>query len=896
MKRKVRQTLKNCCCALLMAAITLTGIYIPVGTTTERVAEAASSVVENAISWAIATANDNSHGYSMSSRWGPDYDCSSFVISAFKNAGVNVGAATCTNNMRSQFTQHGFQWIPWSQIGGTSGLQRGDILLNEKQHTEIYLGSGQNVGAHSNRGYPQTGDQTGTEVSVSGYYYHPWNGVLRYAGNDICNCTESYAADYYVSTDSLPLTMRSGHGTGYSVVTSIPKGSRVYVSRANGSWAHVEWNGYSGYCSMQYLTKIESKSYNLHVWVSDSKMGNIPSNFKKGTMYYLCYELTDLSTGRRVNETASMNYKATETVRNSNGTVYEYTYNNSDNNWIGVTCDSEDTYTGTVTISGDVGVSCSVSFDVYADTAPQIKVWAWENDDSQEISSIGVGQTAYCSYLIRDKYTEKNLNDVTSLWTSGKGYTVTIYVYNPSGVMVKSQSYKNNDCTWISFLPDKAGDYKIVVKVQGNMEGTREQIIKAQEKAHVYGSWTITKKATCTENGIRTRTCTICSQKQTESIAKIEHSYDNGRIQQQATCQKSGKKVYTCQVCGATKEEQIPVKEHTLISDAAKKPTCTEDGLTEGSHCSECGEIIVKQQVIPACGHNFDSRSWESDETGHWNRCACGEKSEISPHMFEWKTDLNDAGETMGAGHKECIICGYCSDGNMEIGDGWDGSTGDWHEPTETPAELTGDYAESEEKSPEPTDDCVEPTEKPSTSAGDYTEPTEKPSASAGDYAEPTEKPSASAGDHAEPTEKPSASAGNHAEQTKKPSQSDDRLGSDEDFSGTEERFSGTEDTTKNSYAKNKVKIAKVKRVMYQCKKGGCVALRWKKVAKAGGYQIQYSLKKNFAKKKTKYTKSNRKVIKGLKRNKTYYIRIRAYSNTKTKQYGGWSKYQISVI
>ena len=75
-------------------------------------AMAASSVIENAIAWAIATANDNSHGYSQSNWWGPDYDCSSFVITAFRNAGVNTGAATYTGNMRSQFIQHGFQWIP----------------------------------------------------------------------------------------------------------------------------------------------------------------------------------------------------------------------------------------------------------------------------------------------------------------------------------------------------------------------------------------------------------------------------------------------------------------------------------------------------------------------------------------------------------------------------------------------------------------------------------------------------------------------------------------------------------------------------------------------------------------------------------------------------------------
>ena len=42
------------------------------------------SIKDKAVQWVIGVAEDNSHGYDQSSRWGPDYDCSSFVISAFK--------------------------------------------------------------------------------------------------------------------------------------------------------------------------------------------------------------------------------------------------------------------------------------------------------------------------------------------------------------------------------------------------------------------------------------------------------------------------------------------------------------------------------------------------------------------------------------------------------------------------------------------------------------------------------------------------------------------------------------------------------------------------------------------------------------------------------------------
>lgn len=137
------------------------------------------AAVKSAIDWALKTANDNLHGYSQNTRWGnPNYDCSSFVISAYEAAGIPVieAGATYTGDMRAAFLKCGFEWIPGNP--DVNSLQPGDILLDESDHTEMYIGNGKNVGAHRNYD-GVNGDSSGREVCVNDYYSHPWDGVLR---------------------------------------------------------------------------------------------------------------------------------------------------------------------------------------------------------------------------------------------------------------------------------------------------------------------------------------------------------------------------------------------------------------------------------------------------------------------------------------------------------------------------------------------------------------------------------------------------------------------------------------------------------------------------------------------------------------------------------------------
>ncbi|MSC81982.1 hypothetical protein GKD85_14465, partial [Faecalibacterium prausnitzii] len=69
------------------------------------------------------------------------------------------------------------------------------------------------------------------------------------------------------------------------------------------------------------------------------------------------------------------------------------------------------------------------------------------------------------------------------------------------------------------------------------------------------------------------------------------------------------------------KQETVPATGHKEVTDAAVAPTCTKNGLTEGSHCSKCGWVKQAQKPISAIGHAVEKKAetvWE------WNIPADG--------------------------------------------------------------------------------------------------------------------------------------------------------------------------------------------------------------------------------------------------------------------------------
>ena len=139
-------------------------------------------------------------------------------------------------------------------------------------------------------------------------------------------------------------------------------------------------------------------------------------------------------------------------------------------------------------------------------------------------------------------------------------------------------------------------------------------------------------------------------------------------------------KVQYIQSFSGTGEETCEHK--NVVTDPRKEPTCTETGLTEGSHCGDCNAILVEQKVIPATGH----------------------KEVIDPAVAPTETT---PGKTEG---KHCSVCNAILVAQKEI------------PPTgKTPTDNTGSDTNTS------TEDTTKPDGKGDTKPAENPEPTEKP-------------------------------------------------------------------------------------------------------------------------------------------------------------------------
>lgn len=167
-------------------------------------------------------------------------------------------------------------------------------------------------------------------------------------------------------------------------------------------------------------------------------------------------------------------------------------------------------------------------------------------------------------------------------------------------------------------------------------EATCEHSEETEGKAeHTWDGGEVTTPATCTEAGLKTYTCTVCSATKTEVIAATGHSWNSGDVTVPVSCLVDGITIYTCTVCNATKQETTLATGHVWNDGEVTTPAgCLTDGTTTYT-CTVCSAI--KTEPIAATGHSY-SEEWTADATHHWHAATCehaDEKKDYAEHTYE---------------------------------------------------------------------------------------------------------------------------------------------------------------------------------------------------------------------------------------------------------------------
>ena len=183
-------------------------------------------------------------------------------------------------------------------------------------------------------------------------------------------------------------------------------------------------------------------------------------------------------------------------------------------------------------------------------------------------------------------------------------------------------------------------------------------------------------ESTCTETGLTEgKHCSVCETvlvKQNVVPAK-GHSYEP--VVTKPTCTEKGYTTHTCTACGDSYVDgETAALGHIEVIDKAVEATCTETGLTEGKHCSVCNTVLVKQNVVPAKGHSYESvvtkpTCTEKGYTTH-TCTACGDSyvdSETAALGHKWDDGKVTREPTETVQGEKVYTCTVCGETRIEI-------------------------------------------------------------------------------------------------------------------------------------------------------------------------------------------------------------------------------------
>ena len=258
----------------------------------------------------------------------------------------------------------------------------------------------------------------------------------------------------------------------------------------------------------------------------------------------------------------------------------------------------------------------------------------------------------------------------------------------------------------------QAGNADITAALS-SLSATKMIKVAAAVHEHSWDAGKVTTEATCTTDGVKTYTCSVCKTTKTETIkatghketeirnaveatcqqegytgdkvcktcgtvlekgttiAKKNHTWDAGKVTTEATCTTDGVKTYTCSVCKTTKTETIKATGHkeTEIRNAVEA-TCQQEGYTGDKVCKTCGATLEKGTTIVKKDHSWDAgkvtteATCTTDGVKTYTCSVCKttktETIKATGHkMGEWKTVTAATTQKEGKQERTCTACDY---------------------------------------------------------------------------------------------------------------------------------------------------------------------------------------------------------------------------------------------
>lgn len=118
---------------------------------------------------------------------------------------------------------------------------------------------------------------------------------------------------------------------------------------------------------------------------------------------------------------------------------------------------------------------------------------------------------------------------------------------------------------------------------------------------HNWSDWVTTKEPTTETEGVQTRECDRCHEKEQSRIAKLPAAHVHAYTQKTVavTCTADGYTLYSC-ACGSSYKDQIVKAQGHVYEDKVSAPSCTEQGYT--THTCACGDSY-KDSFVAATDH-----------------------------------------------------------------------------------------------------------------------------------------------------------------------------------------------------------------------------------------------------------------------------------------------------